>query len=219
MYSVQCTLRKKLDEPTPDQPVSPLWLTRFASPPQPPKETARNLRDLVGAPTHQTKTGTKLKAVAVENPHIDTQLWLSQARAANNGNAVTWFTNHVLRTTPQTETRKHMRLTATLDKQWHQLPGYLEHLTRTHMNTINTLYSQTQAEEQANRHIRCLDNAYKQVCNVKQQYNHLVRQRHETQLKVTHLQTTYLVLQVFIRETYDQAKLTAMMTYNNAKSY
>ena len=49
MIQVVQTLRWKLADPTPQRPPSPLWLTRVTAQSLPPRETARNLRDYVGA--------------------------------------------------------------------------------------------------------------------------------------------------------------------------
>ena len=49
IQSVQ-TLRRKYADPTPQQPPSPLWLTKYIAQALPPRETPQNLRNHVGAP-------------------------------------------------------------------------------------------------------------------------------------------------------------------------
>ena len=68
------TLRRKLPDPTPHQPPSPLWMTKYVAHALPPRETPHNLRNHVGAPT---RGGTKRKRrteVATAEP-IDPDQW------------------------------------------------------------------------------------------------------------------------------------------------
>ena len=59
----------------------------------PTRETARNLRDQVEAPLwHPTRNG-KRKAETTAAVTVDAELWLQAAHTANDGEAVTWFTN------------------------------------------------------------------------------------------------------------------------------
>ena len=86
-------LRQTLADPTPQQPPSPLWLTRFIAQPLPPRETARNLRDQIGAPLRYPARNRNRKAETTATVTVDAELWLQAAHAANDGEAVTWFTN------------------------------------------------------------------------------------------------------------------------------
>ena len=57
----QFRLGRKFSDPTPQQPPSPLWLTRFVAQTLPPRETAQNLRNQVGEPMRCDATNRKLK--------------------------------------------------------------------------------------------------------------------------------------------------------------
>ena len=57
-------LRRKLGDPTPQQPPSHLWRTRFIAQPGPPRETAQNLRHPVGALQQYPNRNRKRKAEA-----------------------------------------------------------------------------------------------------------------------------------------------------------
>ena len=92
IHAVQ-TLRRKLADPTPEQPPSPLWLTRFTAQSLPPRETARNLRDHVGAPLRYPARNRKRKAETTTSVPVDAEMWLQAAHPANNGVAVTSFAN------------------------------------------------------------------------------------------------------------------------------
>ena len=90
IQSVQ-TLRRKYADPTPQQPPSPLWLTKYVAQALPPRETPQNLRNHVGAPMW---CGTKRKRkteVATAEP-IDPDQWIRDARVAGDNEAVAWFT-------------------------------------------------------------------------------------------------------------------------------
>ena len=56
------TLRRKFADPTPQQPPSPLLLTRFVAQTLPPRETAQNLRNQVGAPMRCDARSRKRRA-------------------------------------------------------------------------------------------------------------------------------------------------------------
>ena len=112
MIQAARTLRRKLADPTPQQRPSPLWLTGFTTQPLPPPETARNLPDQVGAPLWYLARNRKLKSEKTTSVPVDAELWLQVAQAANDGEAVTWFTN-IRRTHKQTHeecTTKRRRL-------------------------------------------------------------------------------------------------------------
>ena len=84
------TLRRKYADPTPHQPPSPLWLTKYVAQALPPRATPQNLRNHVGAPM---RSGTKRKRrteVATAEP-IDSDQWIRDVRAANDDEAVAWF--------------------------------------------------------------------------------------------------------------------------------
>ena len=70
------TLRRKLADPTPQQSPSPLWLTRLAAQPLPPRETARNLREQVGAQLRYFARHRKRQAETTTCKPIDSELWL-----------------------------------------------------------------------------------------------------------------------------------------------
>ena len=87
MIEIVQTLRRKLANPTPHQPPSPLWLTKYVAQALPPREPPQNLRNHVGAPM---RSGTKRKRrteVATAEP-IDPDEWIRDARAANDNEAV-----------------------------------------------------------------------------------------------------------------------------------
>ena len=86
-------LRRRLVGPTPDLPPSPLWLTRFTAQHCAPKETPRNLRNMVTSPSGARK---RKRTPEHNTPVIDVDLWIQEARQANDSEVIQWFTRTVL---------------------------------------------------------------------------------------------------------------------------
>ena len=104
------TLRWKFADPTPHQPPSPLWLTKYVGQALPPRETPQNLRNHVGVPM---RSGTKRKRrteVATAEP-IDPDQWFRDSHAANDDEAAAWLARMRATNTAQDEpTQKRRRL-------------------------------------------------------------------------------------------------------------
>ena len=128
------TLRRKYADPTPHQPPSPLWLTKYVAQALPPRETPQNLRNHVGAPM---RSGTKRKRrtkVATAEP-IDPDQWIRDARGANDDEAVAWFGRIRATNTAQDEpTQKRQRLNVDAQR-WEQYTTTQQ--ARWHKNTHN----------------------------------------------------------------------------------
>ena len=104
------TLTQKLADPTPHQSPSPLWLTKFVAQTLPPRETAQNPRNHVGAPM-RCDMKRKRRAESVTAEPIDPDLWLRNAHAANDNEAVAWFARiHETNTNQEEQTQKRQRL-------------------------------------------------------------------------------------------------------------
>ena len=104
------TLRQKFADPTPHQPPSPLWLTKFVAHTLPPRETAQNLRNHVGAPMRSDMKRKRSTELAIAEP-IDPDLWIRDAQAANDDEAVAWLVRtQESNTTQEEHTQKRRRL-------------------------------------------------------------------------------------------------------------
>ena len=144
------TLRRKLADPTPQQPPSPLWLTRFTAQPLPPRETARNLRDQVGAPLRYFARNRKRRVETTTSVPVDAELWLQAAHTANDGEAVTWYTN-IRRTHKQTHeecTTKRRRLD-NLTIRWEHYLSCSDKLASQHAHRACETYRYAQVTETA----------------------------------------------------------------------
>ena len=137
-------LRRQLADPTPDLGPSILWITRFTGTQYTPRETPQNLRDHVGAPTGTKK---RKRITNDEAPIIDVDLWLHEARQANDDQAnddgaVQWFTRNVMHTHPPPQTaKKRARHHDTLLAQATQHLTNLENLTMRHLRLVTNMYN------------------------------------------------------------------------------
>ena len=115
IQSVQ-TLRRKYAHPTPQQPPSPLWLTKYVAQVLPPRETPQNLRNHVGAPMWCGAKRKRKAGVATADP-IDPDQWLHDARNAGDSEAVAWSVARATNTAQDDYTKKRDRLNVDA-QQW-----------------------------------------------------------------------------------------------------
>ena len=169
------TLRRKLADPTPHQPPSPLWLTKYVAHTLPPRETPQNLRNHVGAPM---RSGTKRKRrneVATAEP-IDPNQWVRDARAASDDEAVAWFTiMRATNTAPGEPTEKRRRLSVAA-QQWEQYKATADRLIQEHARRTHDIYHNAHAAKVARQHLRTLHAYYTNTLTAKTDYHMLVTQ-------------------------------------------
>ena len=96
------TLRRKFANPTPHQPLLPLWLTKYVAHALPLRETPQNLRNHVGAPMRSGMKRKRRTEVATAE-HINPDQWIRDARAANDDEAVAWLARTRATNTAQDE--------------------------------------------------------------------------------------------------------------------
>ena len=209
-------LRQKLADPTP-QPPSPLWLTRFIAQPLPPRETAGNLRDQVGAPQHYPNRNRKRKAEATATVTVDADLWLQAARAANDGEAVTWFTNTHRSQKQMHEvcTSKRRRLD-NLAHRWEHHFSLYDKLSVQHAHRALEFYRHAQVTETALHHVRELRAMYTKTLTAKRDYHLLVTNLLREHIETQHHTNAYTAL--FVPLSAFQAKHSTMQQYANAKT-
>ena len=118
IQSVQ-TLQRKYADPTPHQPPSPLWLTKYVAQALPPRETPQNLRNHVGAPMWSGMKRQRKTEVATAEP-IDPDQWIRDARGANNDEAVAWFARIRATNTTQDEPIKKRQRPSVDARRWEQ---------------------------------------------------------------------------------------------------
>ena len=167
------TLRQKLVDPTPHQPPSPLWLTKFVAHALPPRETPQNLRNHVGAPM---RSGTKRKCrteAATAEP-MDPNQWIRDARAANDDDAVAWLTRMRATNTTQGEQTQKRRCLSVAAQRWEQYKTTTDRLAQEHAQRFHDIYHSAHAAEVTQPHLCTLHAYYSNTLTAKTDYHMLV---------------------------------------------
>ena len=213
-------LRHKVANPTPQQPASPLWLTRFIAQPLPLRETARNLRDQVGAPLRYPTRNRKRKAETTATVTVDAELWLQAVHTANDGEAVTWFTN-IHTSQKQTHegcTSKHRRLN-NLAHRWEHYLSLYEKLAVQHAHrALDTYRHAARVTQTALQDLRELRALYTKTLTAKRDYVLPVTNLLEKHIETQRHTNPYTALCPERRQWYEQAKHYTMQQYANAKT-
>ena len=214
IQSVQ-TLRQKYADPTPQQPPSPLWLTKYVAQALPPLATPQNLRNHVGAPMW---CGTKRKCkteVATAEP-IDPDQWIRDARGAGDDEVVAWFARRATITTQDEHTKKRQRLSVDAQR-WEQYRKTTDRLAQEHVQQTHDIYHRAHAGAVARQHLRTLHTRYTNTLTAKTNYHRLVTQLVEEQMTAQQLQDTHTHLCQIRRQWYEQAKYDTAIWYADAK--
>ena len=205
------TLRRKLADPTPQQPLSPLWLTRFAAQPLPPRETARNLRDLVGAPLRYFARNRKRKGEKTISEPLDPELWLQAAHAANDGVAVSWFTNiHRTHEPTHEERTSKRRWLDNSTTRWEHYLSSSDKLATQHTQRVREIYCVAHATEITLQHLRELRTVYTNTLTAKTNYHLLVTNLLKEHIEARRLHNAYTTMCLERRRWYHQAKHDTM---------
>ena len=212
IQSVQ-TLRRQYADPTPHQPPSPLWLTKYVAQALPPRETPPNLRNHVGAPM---RSGTKRKRrteVATAEP-IDPD---RAARAANDNEAVAWLAR--IRTTNVAQDEPtHKRWRLSVDAQrWEQYKTTADRLTQEHAQQTHDIYHRAHAAKVARQHLRTLHTYYTNTLAAKTDSHKLATKLIKDQMTTRRLHDTRAHMCQIRRQCYEQAKYDTGRWYADAK--
>ena len=209
------TLRRKLPDPTPHQPPSPLWLTKYVAHTLPPRETPQNLHNHVGAPM---RSGTKRKRrneVATAEP-IDLDQWARDARAATDDDAVAWLTGmRATNTAPEELTQKRRRL-GIAARQWEQYTATANRLTQVHAQRTHDIYHSAHAAEVARQHLCILQAYYTSKLTAKTDYHLAVTKLLKDQMAAQRLHGMHTHIFQVRRQWYEQAKHDTVMWYADA---
>ena len=169
-------VRQKRAAPKPDLQPSPLWITRFTAHHYIPRETPQNLRNMVGAPTGQTRKHKR------STPHdqliIGMDTWLQEARRANGLNAVQWFTRTILhQATTVTQQGKRPTTLNALHNCWTTTLECMEDLTRKHLRATTHAYNCATTCAHAMKHLRHHRSMYDSAITAKRCYHDVVAAR------------------------------------------
>ena len=210
------TLIRKLADPTPHQPPSPLWLTKCVAHTLPPRETPQNLRNHVGAPMRSGTKRKRRKEVATAEP-IDPNQWVRDARAASDDEVVARFTSmRATNTAPEEPAQKRRRLSVAA-QQWEQYNATADRSIQEHAQRTCGIYHGAHAAEVARQHLRTLHAYYTNTLAAKTDYNMLVTQLLKDQMAAQRLHDTHAHMCQVRRKWYEQAKYDTVTWYAHPK--
>ena len=210
------TLRRKFADPTPHQPTSPLWLTKYVAQALPPRETPQNLRNHVGAPM---RSGTKRKRrmkVAMAEP-IDPDQWIRDARAANDNEAVAWLARMRATDTAQDEPTQKRRRLGVDAQRWEHYKTTADKLAQEPAQQTHDIYHSAHAAEVARQHLCTLHTYYTNTLTAKTDYHRLVTKLIKDEVTAQRLHDTHAHMCQIRRQWYEQAKCDTGMWYADAK--
>ena len=212
------TLRREFANPTPQQPPSPLWLTRFVAQTLPQRETAQNLRNQVGAPMRGDRK-RKRKADRATTEPIDPKLWLRDAHAANDDEAVAWFASiHETGTLTQEEQTHKRRRRDGDTRRWEHYLTASNKLAKQHAQRAHDAYCSAHASEVPRRHLHELCTLYANTTTAKTEYHLLVTNLIKEHIEAQRLHNTYTTMCLERRQWYEQAKQDTVKWYTDLKT-
>ena len=214
IQSVQ-TLRRKYADPTPQQPPSPLWLTKYVAQTLPPRETPQNLWNHVGAPTW-CGAKRKRKAEVTTAVQIDSGQWLQDARSAGDSESVAWFVARATNTGQDDHIKKRQRLNVDT-QQWEQYKTTTDRLVSEHSQRARDIFHKTHVEAVARQNLHTLHMGYTNTLAAKTDYHRLVTKLVDEQRQAQRLQDTHAHLYQIRRRWYEQGKDDTRMWYADAK--
>ena len=142
---------------------------------------------------------------------VDAEMWLQAAHTANDGEAVTWFTN-IHRSQKQTHeecTSKRRRLD-NLALRWEHYLSFYDKLAVQHAHRACETYRFAQVTETALQHLRELRAVYAKTLTAKQDYHLPVTNPLKEHMETQRLKNTYTAMCTERRQWYDQAKHDTM---------
>ena len=211
------TLRRKLADPTPHQPPSPLWLTKFVGHALPPSQTPLNLRHHVKAPM---RSGTKSKRrteVATAEP-MDPDQWIRDARAANDDDAVAWLTRMRATVAAQGEQTQKRRGLSVAIQWWRQYKTTADRLAQEHAQQSHDIYYNAHAGEVTRHQLCTLHAYYTSTLTAKPDYHMLATKLIKEQMAAQRLHDTHTHMCQVRRQWCEQAKYDTMTWYVDAKT-
>ena len=214
IQSVQ-TLRRKYADPTPQQPPSPLWLTKYMAQALPPRETPQNLRNQVGAPTWCGAKRKRKAGDATADP-IDPGQWLQDARNAGDSEAVAWFVARATNTGADNHIKKRQRLNVDTQR-WERYKTTTDRLANEHAQQARDIYHKAHMEAMARQHLRTLHMGYTNALTAKTDYHRLVVKLVDQQRQTQRLHDTHAHLYQIRRQWYEQVKEDTRLWYSDAK--
>ena len=148
-------------------------------------ETPQNLWNMVGAPTGQTRK--RKRSIPHDQPVIDVDTWLQEARQANDSDAVQWFTRTILHraTTTKQQCKRPKTLNALHNRRTTTLKC-MENLARKHLRATKAVYKYATACAHAIKQLHDLRSMYDSAIRAKRCYHAVVAARLREEISIIH---------------------------------
>ena len=150
---------------------------------------------------------------------VDAELWLQAAHTANDGEAMTSFTN-IHRTHKQTheECTSKRRHLDNLTIRWEHYLSCSDKLASQHAQRASEIYWVAQVTETALQHLRELRTMYTNTVTAKKDCHLLVANLLKEHIETQRLHNAYTAMCLERRQWYNQAKHDSMRQYANMKT-
>ena len=160
----------------------------------------------------------KCRAETATTEPIDPELWLQDAHAANDDEAVSWFASiHGTGTLTQDErTSKRRRLNGDT-RRWEHYLTASDKLTGQHTQRAHDAYCNAHASEVTPQHLQELRTIYTNTLTAKTEYHVLVTNLIKEHIVAQRLHNTYTTMCLERRQWYEQAKHDTVRRYADLK--
>ena len=151
---------------------------------------------------------------------VDAEMWLQAAHAANDGEAVTWFTNiHGSRKQTHEESTSKRRRLDNLAIRWEHYLSFYDKLAVQHAHRVCETYQFAQVMETALQHLQELRAVYAKTLIAKTDYHLLVTNLLKEHIEMQRLKNAYTAMCMERRQWYDHAKHDTMRQYADTKMF
>ena len=138
---------------------------------------------MVGAPTSQTRK--RKHGTPHDQPVVDVDTWLQEARQASDSDAVQWFTRTILhQATTTTQPCKRPRTLNAKHHRWITTLNSMEDLTRKHLRTTTHAYAYATTCAHAMNHLRDLESLYDSAIRAKRCYHDVVSTQLQDEMSI-----------------------------------
>ena len=149
---------------------------------------------------------------------MDPDLWIRDARAANDNEAVAWLTRMRATNTTQDEQaqkRRHLDVDA---QRWEQYKTTSDKLAQEHAQRSHDIYRSVHTVEVTRRHLCTLHAFYSNTLTAKIDYHMLVVKLIKEQMAAQRLHYTHTNMWLVRRQWYERAKHDTETWYADART-
>ena len=193
-----------------------LWLTKFVAHTLPSRETAQNLRNHNGTPVRSGMKRKRRNEPATAKL-VDPDLWIQDAHAANDDEAVAWLVRmrESNMTQEQAQKRRHLDVDA---RRWEQYQTASDRLAQEHAQRAYDTYQSAHAAEVTRWRLCKLHALYSNTLIAKTNHHLLVAKLIQEHMAAQRLHCTHTNMCQVRRQWYEQAKHDTVTWYADAKT-